>query len=165
MTVWMRCDVKPEFSFPYRVLAERVIDEALTAEGFPFEAEVSVLLTDNDGIRRINHETRGIDDATDVLSFPMLDYPAPADFSFLENAWEAYTDPDTEEIALGDIVLSVDKIREQARAFGHSEKREYAFLIVHSMLHLMGYDHREPEERERMEERQRVILNALRIGR
>ncbi len=165
MTVWMRCDVKPGFSFHYRALAEHVIDEALTAEGFPFEAEVSVLLTDNDGIRHVNRETRGIDAATDVLSFPMLDYPAPADFSFLETEWETYTDPDTEEIALGDIVLSVDKVREQARSYGHSEKREYAFLLVHSMLHLMGYDHIEPEERERMEERQRVILDVLRIGR
>ncbi len=165
MTVWMRCDKKPGFSFHYRVLAERVIQAALDAEGFPFEAEVSVLLTDNEKIRHINGKTRGIDAVTDVLSFPMLDFAAPADFSFPEAEWEDFTDPDTGEIALGDIVLSVDKVKEQAQEYGHSEKREYAFLLTHSMLHLLGYDHMEEEERFLMEAHQRTILAALNIER
>ncbi len=157
--------INPDFSFPYRDLAQQVIKAALDAERFPFEAEVSLTLTDNPSIQEINHETRGIDAPTDVLSFPMLDYPAPADFSGVEEQWEGCVNPDTGEVMLGDIVLSVDRIRSQAEEYGHSQKREYAFLIVHSMLHLMGYDHMEPDEAARMEERQRDILDALRITR
>ncbi len=165
MTVEIDAMINPDFSFPYRDLAQQVIKAALDAERFPFEAEVSLTLTDNPSIQEINHETRGIDAPTDVLSFPMLDYPAPADFSGVEEQWEGCVNPDTGEVMLGDIVLSVDRIRSQAEEYGHSQKREYAFLIVHSMLHLMGYDHMEPDEAARMEERQRDILDALRITR
>ncbi len=165
MTVWISCDEKPGFSFHYRELAGRVIKTALLAEEFPYEAQVSLLLVDREKIRRINLDTRGIDAATDVLSFPMLEYEDPADFLFLNEQWEMYVDPDTGEIPLGDIVLCVDKVREQAEAYGHSQKREYAFLIAHSMLHLMGYDHMDPKERALMEERQRVIMDMLQIYR
>ena len=83
---------------------------------------------------------RQIDAPTDVLSFPMLSYEQAGDFSALEEDYEDNFNPDTGEIMLGDIVISVDRVREQAAAYGHSERREFAFLIVHSMLHLFGYD-------------------------
>ncbi len=165
MTVQIICREKPGFDFHYRDLARRVADEALTEEGFPYEAEVSLLLTDGEEIREINREMRGIDDETDVLSFPMLEYDEPADFSCLEDDPDEWTDPETGEVMLGDIVISLDRVREQAEAYGHSQKREYAFLIAHSMLHLMGYDHMVPEEAAVMEEHQRRIMDALRIYR
>ena len=113
---------------------------------------------DKDGIQEANREFREIDRPTDVLSFPMLDFPAAGDFSELEHMNDI-TNPETDEVVLGDIVLCVPKIYE------HSVKREYAFLIAHSMLHLMGYDHMEEEERREMEQRQREILDILKIYR
>lgn len=165
MTINIICEVKPEFHFHYRKLAETVIEASLDAEQFPYEAEVNLTLVDNEIIHEINRETRQIDAPTDVLSFPMLAYDAPADFDGIEDAWGDTVNPDTGEVMLGDIVLSVDRVRSQAVEYGHSEKREYAFLITHSMLHLMGYDHMEPEEAEQMQARQRVILEHLKIFR
>jgi probable rRNA maturation factor len=120
---------------------------------------------DNERIHEINLDTRQIDAPTDVLSFPMLDFSYPADFSGIEDGWGGYVNPDTGEVLLGDIVVSIDRVRSQAVEYGHSERREYAFLIAHSMLHLMGYDHMVPEDATVMEEHQRVILNALNITR
>ncbi len=165
MTVTIICETKPGFPFHYRKLAGKVIEASLEAEGFPYEAEVSLTLTDDAGIHEINRQTRGIDAPTDVLSFPMLEYPAPADFDAVEDQCEDCANPDTGEVLLGDIVISADRVKSQAEAYGHSEKREYAFLITHSMLHLMGYDHMEPEEASVMEARQRVILEKLGITR
>ncbi len=165
MTVWITCEKKPEFTFHYRELAQRIVQTVLDAEEFSWEAEVSVLLTGDTQIRSINKETRGIDAATDVLSFPMIPCERPADFSALADAWEIYVDPDTGEVPIGDIVLSVDKVHAQAASYGHSERREYAFLLVHSLLHLMGYDHMEPADRAAMEAEQRRILDALHITR
>ena len=111
----------------------------------------------------MNREFRNIDRATDVLSFPMLEYEKPGDFSFLEEAENDCFNPDTGELLLGDIVISKDKVLEQAEAYGHSPRRELAFLTAHSMLHLMGYDHMEPEEAAEMERRQAEILEQLNI--
>ena len=119
---------------------------------------MNVLLTDNEGIHQINLDTRGIDAPTDVLSFPMCDFSVPGDFSHLEECPEEYFNPDTGELMLGDIVISVDKVEEQAEKYGHSQTRELAFLTAHSMLHLSGYDHMEEEERLEMERMQREIL-------
>lgn len=165
MTINIICEEKPDFSFQYKKLAEKVIRQALDHEQFPYEAEISLTLVNNEMIREINREMREIDAPTDVLSFPMLHYEAPADFSQIERSWEETVNPDTDEVMLGDIVLSLDKVRAQAEEYGHSEKREYAFLIVHSMLHLMGYDHMEPCEAAEMEDRQREILEMLNIKR
>lgn len=165
MTIHIICEQKPEFSFSYRSLAQQVAEASLDAEQFPFEAEISLTLVGDERMRSINQETRGIDAPTDVLSFPMLDYPAPADFSGVEDQWEGCVNPDTEEVMLGDIVISLDRVREQAEAYGHSQKREYAFLITHSMLHLMGYDHMEAKDAAVMEAHQRAILDALQISR
>ena len=165
MTVTIICEVKPSFKFHYKKLAQQVAQRALLCEGFPYEAEIGLTLTDNDGIHQINIDTRGIDSPTDVLSFPMLEYDSPADFSCVEESPQEYINPDTGEVMLGDIVISADKVRSQAMLYGHSEKREYAFLIVHSMLHLMGYDHMTPQEAHVMEERQRKILEDMGITR
>mgnify|MGYP000726281301 FL=1 len=115
---------------------------------------------DNDAIQEINREHRCIDAPTDVLSFPMVDYKVPSDFDHVEDAVEDYFNPETGELILGDIVISVDKVEEQADKYGHSQTRELAFLVAHSMLHLCGYDHMEDGEREQMEERQKKILET-----
>ena len=165
MTFHLECEVEPKFSFPYEELAKEVIEACMEAEDFPYEAEVTLTLVDDAAIQEINASYRQIDRATDVLSFPLLDYDAPGDFSKVEDLMGDNINPDTGEVMLGDIVISVDHVREQAKEYGHSEKREYAFLIVHSMLHLFGYDHMEPEEAQEMQEHQRKILDYLKITR
>lgn len=146
-------------------VALKVIEAALDHEGCPYEAELNLLLTDNGHIRQFNREYREIDRETDVLSFPMLEFAVPGDFSAAEEDVSGSFNPDTGELILGDIILSMDKVREQADRYGHSEEREYAFLITHSMLHLCGYDHMMPEEAAVMEKRQREILDMLQITR
>lgn len=165
MTINIICEVKVPFSFHYRELAQKVIIAAMDAEDFPYEAEVNLTLVDNARIREINSDFRQINRATDVLSFPLIEYDNPADFDVIESAGDEVINPDTEEVMLGDIVISVDKVLEQAEEYGHSVKREYAFLIVHSMLHLFGYDHMEPEEAAVMEQHQKQILEDLKIYR
>ena len=142
----------------------KTVDAVLDAEKCPYEAEVNLLITDNSSIREINREQRGIDSPTDVLSFPMVQYDSPADFSDLEEMDDCFN-MESGELLLGDIVISVDKIREQAVEYGHSELREFTFLIAHSMLHLIGYDHIKDEDRELMEERQRRVMDILGIFR
>ncbi len=156
-------ECKVVFDFDYSALAEKVVSFCLDYMKFPYEAEVNLTLTDNEGIHVINREYREIDRPTDVLSFPMLSYSQSGDFAFLENEEDDNFNPDTGEAILGDIIISVDKVSEQAKEFGHTEKREFAFLIVHSMLHLFGYDHMEPEEAKVMEELQRKILGEMQI--
>jgi probable rRNA maturation factor len=104
------------------------------------KTEINVTFTDNEGIRTINKRERNIDSPTDVLSFPLLDL-----FDGKGKIEEYDRDPVTGCVTLGDIVVSIDKIKEQAADYGHSEKRETAFLVCHGLLHLLGYDHIEPE--------------------
>lgn len=144
-------------------LAKKVIDAALDYEGCPYEVEISLLLTNNENIRQINREYRRIDRATDVLSFPMLEYDSPSDFSCAEIDIQGSFNPETGELLLGDIIISMEKVKEQAKKYGHSEEREYAFLITHSMLHLFGYDHMKPREAKEMEDKQNAILRSLNI--
>lgn len=139
MSLFIEKETDTDFSFDEEALAKEVTDYAIEHEGFPFEAETNLTLTDNEGIHTINKEYRDIDAPTDVLSFPMLSYESAGDFSKLEDDYDDNFNPDTGEIMLGDIIISVDKVKEQAKSYGHSEKREYAFLILHSMLHLFGY--------------------------
>ena len=132
-------------------LLRRAATETLRAEGIDFDCEFSLTYTDNAGIRVLNREYRNKDSATDVLSFPMFD-------------------PETEEIealdgqpaVLGDIVISLERAAEQAELYGHSFEREVAFLCVHSVLHLLGYDHERSEDEDRlMREKQRAVMHAL----
>ena len=162
MTVTIEGEQRPEFDFNYQSLAEEVIEAAIEWEEFPYEAEVNLLLVSLEEIHEINREHRQIDRPTDVLSFPMIPYESPGDFSKIEQDEDNFN-PDTGEALLGDIVLCVDKVKEQAVSYGHSEKREFAFLILHSMLHLFGYDHMEPEEAAIMEQKQRDILEHMGI--
>lgn len=152
-------------SFDYRGTAAKVVETAVDYAACPYEAEVNVLLADDDEIRKMNKEFRGIDRPTDVLSFPMVSFAVPADFSGLKKAAPGYFDPDSGELLLGDIVISVDKVRSQAESYGHSPLREYAFLIAHSILHLFGYDHENEEDAQVMEEKQEAILTELGITR
>ena len=162
MTLYYEEEGELKLSLPCEELARTVIEAALDDVGCPYEAEVNLLLTMNEQIHEMNLEFRGIDRATDVLSFPMVDYEQPGEFNFLEEADE-YFHPEKGELLLGDIVKSKEKVIEQAEEFGHSIEREFAFLIAHSVLHLTGYDHIEEEERLVMEDRQRQILSKLNI--
>ena len=143
-------------------LAQEVIEAAIDYVDCPYESEVNLLLTMNDEIHEMNQNFRAIDRATDVLSFPMVDYEEAGNFDFLEDAMECFN-PETGELMLGDIVISKEKVISQAEEYGHSIEREYAFLIAHSMLHLFGYDHIEDDERVVMEEKQKEILEQLQI--
>ena len=166
MTIYQEADCFVTFDFDYEEIARKVIGAALDQEQCPYEAEVSLTLTDDEEIHRVNQEFRGIDRPTDVLSFPMVEYRTPADFSNLEEEQADCFNPETGELMLGDIMISVDRVLEQAKQYGHSVLREYAFLIAHSMLHLFGYDHVDDQEMAReMERRQEQILTGLKIGR
>ena len=113
------------------------INETLKAEGITVPCEINVLVTDDAGIQTINKASRNIDKSTDVLSFPMFDLKAgqpPQD-------WQAYIDPGTGLCPLGDMCISLERAVAQAKEFGHSTKREVGYLTIHSMLHLLGYDH------------------------
>ena len=165
MTILVENEAERKLDFDYEEVIEAVINKTLETENCPYETEVNVLLTGNGEIHTANKEFRGIDRPTDVLSFPMVDYEFPSDFSFVNKNPESYLNPETDELLLGDIMISVDKVYEQANEYGHSRKREFAFLIAHSMLHLLGYDHVDEAERKVMEEKQEAILNALGITR
>ena len=159
MTISIEYEAEKKLEIPYEEIINSIVMEALDYEECPYETEVNVILTDNDAIREINRDYRKIDAPTDVLSFPLVDYEVPSDFEHVEEQAEDYFNPETGELMLGDIVVSVDKVEEQALKYGHSTARELAFLIAHSMLHLCGYDHMIDEERIVMEKKQEEILN------
>jgi probable rRNA maturation factor len=136
--------------FLLRSRLSKAIAAALKYEGFDYPCEISLTFVDNEGIREMNREYRGKDSSTDVLSFPMYEF------------CEGETLPQDRRIELGDIVVSLEKAKEQSVEFGHSYERESAFLCVHSVLHLLGYDHeRSPEDEEDMCRRQREIMIQL----
>ena len=138
----------------------KVIRTALAAEGVDFPCEVDVLLTKDSGIHAINREMRQVDASTDVLSFPEFDL-TPGELPGAEDA-----DPGTGLVPLGDMVISMEHVAAQAREYGHSNRRELSYLVVHSVLHLLGYDHLdEGPQKARMREREEAILGELGIGR
>lgn len=165
MTFYVENEVEYEFPFDMEQVLHDVAMDILKTEGCPFEAEVNLLLTDNDGIKGFNEEFRGISKETDVLSFPNVDYEFPGEFSHLSKQDADYFNPETKELVLGDIIISVDRVLEQAESYGHSKKREFAFLVAHSMLHLCGYDHMEELEARVMEDKQSACLERLGITR
>lgn len=165
MTVNFEKDDEYKFDFDAENDIIRTIEACLDYVDCPYEAEVNVLLTDNTVIHEMNLETRNIDRPTDVLSFPLISYDEPAVFDFSEDEEIELCNPDSGELLLGDIVISVERAEEQAKEYGHSLRREILFLICHSMLHLFGYDHESDDEREKMESMQREILNGLGIVR
>ena len=164
MTIEFEKEYDKDLGINYEEIADKVINAALDYEECPYEAEVSLTLVDNDRIHEINKEFRDIDRPTDVLSFPMVEYDDAGEFAFLEDEDDCFN-PETGELMLGDIIISLDKVEEQALAYGHSVTREYAFLIAHSMLHLMGYDHMTDDDAAVLEAKQRAILDNLNITR
>ncbi len=167
MTILMENETQEQLDFDYEQVLKEVIAQAAEQEECPYEFEVNLTLTDNEGIRELNREFRELDVPTDVLSFPMIEYEVPGDFSHLEDELYQLTcfHPETGELLIGDIVVSVERAKEQAKEYGHSLKREMSFLVAHSMLHLFGFDHMEEEERMIMEKKQEKILQSLGIVR
>jgi len=165
MTFYVENETGETFSFSPEDTGRKVCEAVLGSEGCPYEAQVNLVLTDNAGIREINRQSRDIDKETDVLSFPNLDFEEPGVFCISKEAEADCFDPDTGELILGDIMISVDKVKEQAENYGHGIEREFAFLVAHSMLHLCGYDHMEEEEAGIMERKQEEILTGLGITR
>ena len=139
-------------------IIRRCIEETLAAEGVTAKCEINVLVTNDNAIRAINLASRQIDKATDVLSFPMFELEPgnpPSD-------WSGYLDPGTNAVPLGDMVISLERARAQAKEFGHSVKREVGYLTIHSMLHLLGYDHLDEGEMKRqMRTREEAIAGMI----
>jgi len=163
--IFLENETDIDLGVDYEEIAELVVDKTLATEKCPFECEVNILLTDNDGIHAINRECRDIDRPTDVLSFPNLFFEKEGEYSIDDRELADYTNPENGLIVLGDIIISLEKVKEQALLYNHSVQREYAFLIAHSMLHLSGYDHIKEDEAKFMEAKQRQILDSLGITR
>ena len=165
MTFYAENETTEQFDFDWEMVYHQVAEAVLESEHCPYETEISLLITDNEGIREFNRETRNIDKPTDVLSFPNVEYEIAGEFEIVESQEAGCFEPDTGELILGDIVISIERAKEQAAEYGHSVKREFAFLVAHSMLHLCGYDHMTPEEEKVMIAKQEAILNHLNITR
>lgn len=163
MSLFIEEEGTVKLDFDTEETARLVVQTALDLAECPYEAEINLLLTENTQIHEMNLEQRGIDRPTDVLSFPMIEYEEPGDFSVIDEESAELFDPESGELLLGDIVISKEKVLSQAEEYGHLPRREYAFLIAHSMLHLFGYDHMEEEERIVMEAKQREIMEATGI--
>lgn len=165
MTSYVENETSEVFEFNIKEIVDLIIEEVLSREGCPYEAQVNLLITDNEGIHEFNRQYRQVDAPTDVLSFPMIDFTKEADFSVVDHGEAEYFDPESGELILGDIIISADKVKEQALKFGHSQKREFAFLTAHSMLHLCGYDHMTQAQADVMEQKQEKVLEVLGITR
>lgn len=143
-----------------------VSEFALKEEGVTEEYQISLLFVDNEEIREINKETRNIDRETDVLSFPMLDFENGKVYKDMYIGFEFdETYKDGNELVLGDMVLSLEKAKEQSIEFGHSYEREVCYLVIHSILHLLGYDHMIEEDKVKMRSREEEILKKFNIER
>ena len=153
-------ETEVEGAEPFADLLRQVIPAALAAEGVDVPCEVDVLFTDDEGIHAINLEQRGVDAPTDVLSFPMFDLKPG------EHPDGRWADPDTGLVGLGDMAISLERARAQAAEYGHSPQRETAYLAVHSVLHLLGYDHLdEGPMKAQMRAREEAVLGQLGIVR
>lgn len=165
MTSYVENETSVEFDFDTKEILDAVMGQVLMMEDCPYEAQVNLLITGEEGICQFNREYRQIDAPTDVLSFPMISFEKEGDFKAAEQNEADCFDPESGELLLGDIIVSAPRVMEQAEKYGHSVKREFAFLVAHSMLHLCGYDHMEDEQAKVMETKQEQVLNALGITR
>ena len=134
----------------------RCIIQALQIQGVKVPCEVNVLVTDNKGIKAINMAMRQIDEPTDVLSFPAYEFTAGE----LPEDWTSYVDPGTNRVSLGDMCISLERAIEQGQEYGHGIKREIGYLTVHSVLHLLGYDHLDEGPMKRQMRRQEETIMA-----
>lgn len=147
-------------------LIESIIDYALVEEEVRIHYEVSLLLVNNNEIKHINNEQRKKDMVTDVLSFPMLDYEEETVFKDNYKEYKFHeSDLDDGRLVLGDIVLNLQRAEEQCNEYGHSFEREVCYLVIHSVLHLLGYDHMNEEEKKKMRGREESILNKFNLSR
>ncbi|WP_273326487.1 rRNA maturation RNase YbeY [Vallitalea guaymasensis] len=165
MSIIINNDTEQNFSKEYTDIINKVIAVSLDQEKCPYEIEVSVTITNNEEIRKINREHRDMDKPTDVLSFPLIDFTKPSEFDDIDEDNDEWFDLDTGELMLGDIIISLERAYEQAKEYGHSIEREIGFLTAHSMLHLMGYDHIINEEEQVMNAKQQQILNEVGLKR
>lgn len=149
-------------SVPAMQIIRQCINATLDSEGVTAPCEINVLITDDSGIRAINKASRNVDRPTDVLSFPMFNLvpdQLPAD-------WSAYLDPGTGLCPLGDMAISLERAKAQAKEFGHSTRREVGYLTIHSMLHLLGYDHLdEGEQKALMRKHEEAVIAAIDLKR
>ena len=160
MTIQIDYEAERKLDIDYEKLASKVAAHILETEHCPYDVCVNLVITYNEEIKRVNTEFRSIGAPTDVLSFPMLEYETPGDFSHFESEEDCF-DPETGELLLGDIVISMEKAVEQAERFGHTLQREVGYLTAHSMLHLLGYDHEEPLEKVHMREKEELVMTQL----
>ena len=158
MSVYIENTSGQKFNFHYRVITEKAVKTVMEEYRIPDYLDVNIMIVSADEIKRINCETRDKDEVTDVLSFPYFEFDHPGCADKENISW-------SEGDILGDIVLCAEKIISQAEEYGHSQKREMAFLTVHSMLHLLGYDHMKEKDAALMEERQEFFMNRLGISR
>ncbi|WP_193774692.1 rRNA maturation RNase YbeY [Vallitalea guaymasensis] len=165
LSIIINNDTEQNFSKEYADIINKVIAVSLDQEKCPYEIEVSVTITNNEEIRKINREHRDMDKPTDVLSFPLIDFTKPSEFEDIDEDNDEWFDLDTGELMLGDIIISLERAYEQAKEYGHSIEREIGFLTAHSMLHLMGYDHIINEEEQVMNAKQQQILNEVGLKR
>ena len=163
MNVFILNEANWHFDFEMQSWAEKVINECLKMEQVNFDTEINITLVHEDEMKEINWDQRQIDQVTDVLSFPMLEFEDAGEF--LPDEIENNRNLDTDDIMLGDIVICCEKMESQAAEYAHSILREYAFLIAHSMFHLMGYDHMTPDEEKVMFQKQEQVLANLGIVR
>lgn len=149
-------------NLPMKLHLRKCISAALELQGVTIPCEINVMVTDDQGIRGVNHALRQIDKATDVLSFPMFEMSP----GVLPEDWDSYKDPDTGFVPLGDMAISLERAKAQAQEYGHSVKREVGYLTVHSILHLLGYDHLdEGSMKKQMREREETILAHMVLSR
>lgn len=158
MTIWIENNTSNPIFENYESVLKSVINECIKQEGYPDNVEVSLSIVDNNEIKSLNKQFRNIDRATDVLSFPILE-------AGLNSKKADSLNLDTDEILLGDIIISIEKAIEQAKEFNHSLERELSFLTSHSMFHLFGYDHENTKAEEIMNQKQESVLSKLQIYR
>ena len=156
------------FAFNVENLTERILAEAMLIEKVPFDISINISIVADKKIKNINKEERNIDKVTDVLSFPVVEYKKPATYNvFYKNKKLDidYLDLDTNTVFMGDIVINKNRVLSQSKLYNHSIKREYAFLLTHSFLHLVGFDHMKKIDEEKMCKEQEKILTKLKISR
>jgi probable rRNA maturation factor len=164
MDLFAAAEKDTEKEFCLDEVTRNIISHITAEAACPYALHVDILLTNDEGMARVNHERRGINSVTDVLSFPAIVFEIAADFGGI-NAGSAAFDLDNEQLILGDIIICVPKIHSQAALYQHSIKREYAFLLTHALLHLLGYHHDDEDNAAVMEAKEEQILAKVGISR
>ncbi len=157
---------KYTFDFDYKILAKKISKRLIEIENIDYDISYNLLIVDKAKIKKINKEYRNLNKITDVLSFPNIDFKKPSNFKYYikDDIYDiSILDLSTKTIFLGDVVMCYDKILSQSKLYNHSIKREYSFLLVHSLLHLLGYDHIDIKDERKMFKKQDEILDSLNI--